>query len=131
MKKYKITYWIATSIIALLIGLGSFGDMFMIEPIKESMIGLGFPFYILPFFGVTKVAAVVVLLVPAFKHFKEVAYGGLFFYFLGAIYCHLFVGDPFGRTWSALVVLIIVVLSYLIWRKLENDQVRDSFKIVL
>jgi hypothetical protein len=127
MKKYKITYWIATSIIIFMIGLGSFADIFMIDAMKESINMHRFPVYFLPFFGLVKLAAVVVLLVPTFKRFKEVAYGGLFFYFLGAIYSHLALGDGlFGRTLSAWIAFTVVMISYVVWRKLEQKSIPQT-----
>ena len=127
MKKFKIIYWIATGIIILVIGLGSFADIFMIDAMRESInMQHGFPLHMLPFFGITKLLAVIVIVVPAFKRMKEVAYGGLFFYFVGAVYSHLAIGDAlFGKTINALIPLIVVLVSYYCWLKLRGSTVAE------
>ena len=85
MKKIKIIYWVATALIILMIGLGSFADIFMIDAMRESIQHQGFPVHFLPFFGVAKLLAVIVLLVPSLKWLKLSAYVGLFWYIAGAI----------------------------------------------
>ena len=126
MKKFKIIYWIATGIIILMIGLGSFADIFMIDAMRESITTHGFPLYMLPFFGITKLLAVIVIVVPAFERLKEVAYGGLFFYFVGAVYSHLAIGDAlFGKTIGALIALIVVLVSYYCWLKLRDSTLAE------
>lgn len=132
MKKYKIIYWVATSIIILVIGLGSFADILMIDAMRQSITQHGFPVHFLPYFGLTKLAATVVLLVPAFRRYKEVAYGGLFFYFVGAVYSHIAIGDGIEATMGALIALIIVVVSYFAWLKMtsateERGQISPSY----
>ena len=57
---------------------------------------------------------------------KEVAYGGLFFYFVGAVYSHLAIGDAlFGKTIGALIALIVVLVSYCCWLKLEGGKASE------
>jgi hypothetical protein len=122
MKIYKITYWVFTSIIIVMIGLGSFADILMIDAMRASIQLHGFPLYMLPFFGIVKLLAVIVLLVPAFKRMKEVAYGGLFFYFVGAVYSHLAIADAlFGKTLAALIALLAVLISYYCWLRLSQN----------
>ncbi|MEM7659697.1 MAG: DoxX family protein [Bacteroidota bacterium] len=120
MKKFTILYWIVMSLIILLIGLGSFADIFMIEPMRASIQQQGFPVHFLPFFGIAKLLAVVVLLVPAFRPLKQSAYVGLFWYFLGAVYSHIAVGDSIELSIGAVIALILVLVSYATWRKLST-----------
>jgi hypothetical protein len=120
MKIAKITYWAATSIIILMIGAGSLADIFMIDAMRQSIHLHGFPVHFLPYFGLTKLIATLVIVVPIFKRYKEVAYGGLFFYFIGAVYSHVAIGDPFGQTAASLIAFMAVIVSYLCWLKLEG-----------
>jgi len=119
MKRINLVYWIATGIIILLIGLGSFGDIFMLEPMREASEQQGFPLHFMPFFGLVKLLAVVVIVVPAFKSLKLAAYVGLFWYFLGAIYSHIMVGDGVSMTMGAVVAFAAVLVSFFAWRKME------------
>jgi DoxX-like family len=73
MKKDKIIYWVSTSCVILFVGLGSLADFAKIEPIKESFKHIGFPEYIIPFFGVAKLLGTLAILIPALKRLKEVA----------------------------------------------------------
>ncbi|MBX2878207.1 MAG: DoxX family protein [Saprospiraceae bacterium] len=120
MKKFKIAYWVATALIILIIGLGSFADLFMIDPMRESIQQQGFPVHFLPFFGVTKLLAVIVILVPALKWLKLSAYVGLFWYFAGAIYSHFAVGDPIQISVGAIIAFVSVLVSFFAWRKMEQ-----------
>ncbi|MEM1322360.1 MAG: DoxX family protein [Bacteroidota bacterium] len=120
MKKFKIIYWIATGLITLMIGLGSFADIFMIDAMRESIQHQGFPVPFLPFFGIAKLMAVIVILVPALKWLKLSAYVGLFWYFAGAVYSHFAVGDPFAISAGAIIAFILVLVSYFSWRKMEQ-----------
>lgn len=119
MKKTKIIYWVFTSLVILMIGLGSFADLFMIDAMRESIKQQGFPVHFLPFFGIAKLLAVVVIVVPAFNKLKLSAYVGLVWYFLGAIYSHIAVGDPMQITAGAVLALVFVFGSYFTWTKLK------------
>lgn len=122
MKKIKIIYWIATALIIVMIGLGSFADIFMIDAMRESIQHQGFPVHFLLFFGIVKLLAVTVIVLPALKKFKFAAYVGLFWYFLGAVYSHFSVEDTFQEAMGAIIALILVLVSYFAWTKIETDQ---------
>lgn len=123
MKTVKIIYWTATSLIIVMIGLGSFADLLMIDAMRASIQQQGFPVHFLPFFGITKLLAVIVIVVPKvplFQKLKLSAYVGLFWYFAGAIYSHIAVGDPIQITMGAIIAFVLVILSYFTWTKMET-----------
>jgi hypothetical protein len=120
MKKDKIFYWVATSFVILFIGLGSFADLFIIDPIKESFKHIGFPEYMIPFFGLAKLFATLAILVPALKRFKEAAYAGLIYYFIGACYCHIAVGDGTDKYGITAFILATVIISFFYSNKINN-----------
>ena len=123
MKTIKIINTTLTVIIFLILGLPSLGDIFLIDYVKGLTKIHQFPEYIVPYLGITKLMAAIVIVVPAFARLKEVAYGGLFFFFVGAIYSHIAIGDGlFGKTTGALMSLLIVITSYLCWLQLKNQQ---------
>jgi len=118
MKKNNIIYWIATSLVILMVGVGSVADILQIDVIKESISSIGFPLYVLPFFGVMKLLGTITILVPALRRFKEAAYSGLMFYFMGAVYCHIAVGDGLEKIGAPLFILAAIVVSYLYSKKI-------------
>jgi hypothetical protein len=64
------------------------------------------------------------VLAPGFRRLKEWAYAGLVFDLIGAVYSHLSVGDP-PSAWSFPIVgLILVVGSYLLYRRRLTDEER-------
>lgn len=123
MKKAKIIYWIATGLMIAMIGLGSFADIFMIDALRQTITQHGFPVHFLPFFGIAKLLAVVVIVfsnVALFQKLKLSAYVGLFWYFAGAVYSHIAIGDAIEASMGAVFAFIIVLVSYYAWHKMEN-----------
>jgi len=117
MKTNKIIYWIATSVVILMVGVVSIGDLLKIEALKEAMQHIRFPDYVLPLFGTLKILGTLCIVVPALKRFREVAYAGIFYFFAGAVYCHVANGDELGRTLVPLIVLGISITSYVFSKK--------------
>jgi uncharacterized membrane protein len=109
-----------------MIGLGSFADIFMIDAMRESIQQQGFPVHFLPFFGIAKLLAVIVILVPALKWLKLSAYVGLFWYFAGAIYSHFAVGDPIQVSAGAILAFVLVLVSYFSWRNMEQRAISST-----
>ncbi len=60
-----------------------------------------------------KILGTLAILVPALCRFKEAVYAGMIFYFIGATYCHIAVGDGVDKFGVTLFILGIVVVSYL------------------
>lgn len=120
MKKDKIIYWITTSLVILMVGLGSFVDLLGIDAIKKTTTSIGFPLYILPLFGTLKLLGTIVILVPKLARFKEAAYAGMVYYFVGATYCHLTLGDSIDKIMTPLFILAMVIVSYVYSNKLTT-----------
>jgi hypothetical protein len=55
MDKSKILYWCSTSLVILAVGVGSIGDLVMLEAVKVATRNLHFPVYVLPLFGMLKI----------------------------------------------------------------------------
>ena len=115
----KVTYWVATTLVLLMAGLGGLADIFQVEAIRESTQGIGFPLYVLPFFGTLKILGSLAIIVPALSRFREAAYAGFIFYFIGAVYCHIAVGDGIDKIAPPLFILAMVILSYLSMLKVK------------
>lgn len=111
-KAQKITYWVAT--IWACFGLVYTGIVQLQGiPIEVELFNsLGFPLYLMPFLGATKLLAAIVLLIPKFPRIKEWAYAGLTFTFLGALYSHLSVAHPFAQVFPPILFLILITISW-------------------
>ena len=117
MRKIKILSWIVTGLMAAFMLMASIPDVLVIPDAVAVFTHLGYPPYLLPFIGIAKILAVITVLVPGFPRLKEWAYAGLVFDLVGALYSHLSVGDPPSSWIFPIVGLLLVVGSYLLYRK--------------
>jgi hypothetical protein len=122
MKNVKGPYWIVTGLMAAFMLMASIPDILKLPQAVEIFTHLGYPTYLLPFLGTAKTLAVVAVLVPRFRQLKEWAYAGLVFDLIGALYSHLSVGDPPSVLMMPTIGLVLVVGSYVFYRRLMNYQ---------
>ena len=120
MKKEKIIFWSAITIIALFEGVMP-ALTSQTELAKEGIRHLGYP----PYFGnalvVFKVLGVLVLIIPQVpKRMKEWAYAGFAFDFIFATISHGAVDGISGQTFMPLVIFAILAVSYLYYHKLNS-----------
>lgn len=119
MKKDKIVYWIATTIIALFEGLMP-ALTFQTELAKEGIRHLGYPEYFGNALVVFKVLGALTLVVPKVpKRLKEWAYAGFTFDFIFATISHGAVDGLNAQTFFPLVILGILAVSYIYYHKLN------------
>mgnify|MGYP000364342043 FL=1 len=118
MKKDKIIFWTATTIIALLEGVMP-ALTSQTELAKEGIRHLGYPEYFGNVLVVFKVLGVLAIVIPQVsKRVKEWAYAGFAFDFLFAAISHGAVDGVSGQTFFPLVVLGILAVSYIYYHKL-------------
>jgi uncharacterized membrane protein YphA (DoxX/SURF4 family) len=122
MKATKITYWIFTIFLAVLMLFSA------IASFKESPEGLammkhlGYPYNVLLLLSVAKILGVIAILVPGFPRLKEWAYAGFTFDLTGAIYAGLSAGDPIGQWVPVLIGLVLIFGSYIFYHKKMRAQ---------
>lgn len=80
-------------LLALLVSGAGVSELFSAEPVVRSLEVLGYPLYLMPVLGVTKMAAVVALLAPVPRSVREWAYAGLAFDFMLATTSFVLVGS--------------------------------------
>jgi uncharacterized membrane protein YphA (DoxX/SURF4 family) len=97
--------------------MASIPDVLQIPEAVSIFEHLGYPSYLLPFIGIAKILGVIVILVPRFQRLKEWAYAGLVFDLIGALYSHVSVGDPPSSWAFAVIGLVLVFGSYVLYRK--------------
>ena len=121
MKKEKIIFWTATTLIALFEGLLP-ALTSQTELAKEGMRHLGYPEYFgnaLVIFKILGVLALVILPVP--KRIKEWAYAGFAFDFIFASISHGAVDGVNGQTFFPLLIFGILAVSYIYYNKLNSN----------
>jgi len=122
MKKNKIIFWVATTIIALFEGVMPILTS-QTELAKEGIKHLGYPEYFGNALVVFKVLGVLILIIPQFpKRLKEWAYAGFGFNFIFATISHGAVDGINGQTFFPLVILGILAVSYIYYHKLKTSK---------
>lgn len=106
-----IIYRIVTGIFTALMIAGTSQYFFLHDMAKEMFEGLKFPTYLIYPMGVAKTLGLIAIWTNKSKMLKEWAYAGFTFNFILAISAHLNVSD--GEYMGALVVLILVIISYI------------------
>lgn len=123
MKKHKIIFWTATTLIFLFQGvmpaLTSHTEM-----AREGIRQLGYPAYFGTMLAVFKVLGAVVLMLPMFpRRLKEWAYAGFAFDFIAACISNGVVYGVGFEAVSPLIALCILGVSYIYYHKLQKDEV--------
>lgn len=119
MKKEKIIFWVATTIIALFEGVMP-ALTSQTELAKEGIRHLGYPEYFGNALVVFKVLGVLALVIPQVsKRVKEWAYAGFAFDFIFATISHAAVDGINFQTFFPLVIFGILAVSYFYYHKLE------------
>lgn len=111
-KRNKIIYWFFTLWMAL--GMVSTAIVQLMKNKDElaNFTNLGYPSYLMTIIGVWKILGVIAILIPKFPLLKEWAYSGFFFVMSGAVISHIIVNDPVSKTFPAVLLLILVIISW-------------------
>ncbi|MDR2238103.1 MAG: DoxX family protein [Chryseobacterium sp.] len=111
-KRTRIIYWIFTLWMAL--GMVSTAVVQLMKNKDEltNFTNLGYPAYLMTIIGVWKLLGVIAILIPKRLLLKEWAYAGFFFVMSGAVISHLTVGDTAGRTFPAVLLFVLVIISW-------------------
>ncbi len=120
MKKDKIMFWAATSLIAVFEGVMPLLT-FQTEMAKEGIRHLGYPEYFGTALVVFKVLGSLALMIPQVpKRVKEWAYAGFAFDFIFAAISHGAVDGINGQTFFPFAVLAVLVVSYIYWNRINS-----------
>jgi len=123
MKSLKITYWITTGLVVLLM-VASFFNYFFNPALKEAYVHAGFPDWFRMELGIAKLLGALALGIPAIPlRVKEWAYVGFFINFFSAILAHYFANDAFYTLVIPFVMLLILVTSYVAFHKVVVSKI--------
>ena len=122
MKKDKIIYWTATTIIALFEGVMP-ALTSQTELATEGIRHLGYPEYFGTALVIFKILGVLALVIPQIpKRVKEWAYAGFAFDFIFAAISHGAVDGINGQTFFPMLVLGILAVSYVYYHKIISQE---------
>lgn len=119
MKAIKITYWVSTAIVALMMASSAY--MYFTKPeVAEHFRVMGFRDYFRVELGIGKIIGAILLLAPVAGRVKEWTYAAFGIVFISAAIAHAATGDPVANVVSPLVVFGVLVLSYVMYHKKEK-----------
>lgn len=111
-KRKRIIYWIFTLWMSLGMVSTAIVQLMQNKDELDNFNGLGYPTYQMTILGIWKILGVIAILIPKRLLLKEWAYAGFFFVMSGAVISHLIVGDPAGRTFPAVLLFVLVIISW-------------------
>ncbi|KQT26065.1 hypothetical protein ASG22_05145 [Chryseobacterium sp. Leaf405] len=122
MKRDKIIYWVTTGLVAtgmLLSAYQYFSGPLMAEAFKQ----MGYPDFLRVEIGIAKIIGSIVLILPQFPNkIKEWAYAGFGILFFSATLTHFLLNDGLERKVTAIVFLILIIISNLYFSKTHYDK---------
>jgi hypothetical protein len=122
MKKDKIIYWTATSLIFLfdtLMPALTFQTQLAVEGIRH----LGYPDYFRIQLTIFKIIGGLLLIIPQVPaRFKEWAYVGFGISFISAFVGHAAVDGVNSQTFLPLIILAILIVSYVYFHKIYSQK---------
>ncbi|MBN1237199.1 MAG: DoxX family protein [Gammaproteobacteria bacterium] len=113
-------YWIATSLFALLLLMDGIGGLTHAQAGVESLTHLGYPLYLLDLIGAAKILAAIAIVQTRFVTIKEWAFAGFAISCVGALWSRMYVGDGFGLVILPVIFLAIMLVPYVLWKKVRQ-----------
>ncbi len=107
-----VAYWVVSAPVLAETAVGIQWDLARIPYVLDVLDRLGFPHYFATILGISKVLALVALLLPRTPRLKEWAYAGLTFVYAGAAACHVAVGDELAAVLTPLALAAITLASW-------------------
>ena len=127
MKATKITYWIATGLIALMMAFSAYSYLTQAS-MQQGFQHLGLPDWFRISLAFAKFVGVILLLAPVSSRAKEWAYAGFAFTFIAALIGHTAVGDPLTAKIGPVVALVLLTVSYVTYYRLQANGNRGQLR---
>lgn len=127
MNKSKLIFRITTGILALMYLGGGSRYFLEFQEMSDIFATLQFPRWLHPLLGVTKFMAVISLSTILFdvnanpKWLKEWTYAAIFFNATLALIAHQMIDEPFTLSIPAIMVIVLVITSRVLWGKLNKN----------
>lgn len=123
-KRDLLIFRIVTGLLSALVILGASQYFFNHEMVEGMFQKLQFPTYLIYPMGIAKILGIIALWTKIPKTIKEWAYAGFTFNFLLGISAHININD--GEFMGALIALILLLISYFYYKKLDNHSEKKS-----
>jgi len=111
MNAKKITYWISTALVAIVITVSGVLSLIHSPSMVKAFAHLGYPPYFAYLLGVAKVLGVCALLIPGWATVKEWAYAGIGITLISACVSHFASGDGLASL-EPLFFFTMLIASY-------------------
>ncbi|TKC62090.1 DoxX family protein [Pedobacter hiemivivus] len=121
MKTIKITYYVTTAIIALMMTYSAYAYLTQ-DAMKQAFHHLGYPDYFRIELAVIKILGVIALLAPIQGRIKEWAYAGFTITFVSAFIAHTSAGDPGSIAAAPAIFFVLLAVSYITYHKWQKTQ---------
>jgi len=118
MKRAKIIYWITTGIIAFMMTYSAYAYL-TDSALEQGFQHLGYPSYFRIELAIAKLIGVVLLLAPLARSVKEWTYAGFAITFVSAFIAHTASGDPVSARIAPIAFLVVLGVSYYMYRKIH------------
>lgn len=120
-----IGFWIVTGLFCLQMAFTAYAQL-RLPQVAEAFTHLGFPGYFRVELALAKLIGVALLLLPVASRLKEWAYAGFVIDIGSAVIAHVAVGDG-AEAWGwAAVTGVLWGVSYVLWRKSDEAQLRPA-----
>jgi hypothetical protein len=86
--------------------------------VSQNFTSLGYPVYIIYPLAFVKILGLVAIWSSLSRSLKEWAYAGFFFNFVLAFFAHVMIND--GGFAPAFVAIVLLITSYVSWKKIEH-----------
>jgi uncharacterized membrane protein YphA (DoxX/SURF4 family) len=116
MKTTKITYWITTVIVALMMTYSAYAYLTQ-DAMVQAFHHLGYPDYFRIELAIGKILGAIILIAPVSARIKEWAYAGFVITFISAFIAHTASGDPVNYRIMTLIFLALLIVSYVAYHK--------------
>jgi uncharacterized membrane protein YphA (DoxX/SURF4 family) len=116
MKATKITYWVTTSIVALMMVYSCYAYLTQ-DAAVQGFHHLGYPDYFRVELAIGKLLGAILLISPVTSRIKEWVYAGFVITFISAFIAHTASGDPVTNRIMPVIFLAFIVASYVTYHK--------------
>jgi DoxX-like family len=116
-----VIYWVVTLPVLAETAAGIQWDLARNDQVKEIFDKIKFPYYFLTILAISKILALVALLVSCFPRLKEWAYAGLVFVYAGAATLHIAVHGGAADIVTPAILGVIALASWALRPPVRRD----------
>lgn len=119
-KTRKITYWIATGLLTVIVLMYVGNSIFNYVMFSKRFAALGYPTYIIYPLTIAKILGLIAIWYNKAKTLKEWAYAGFFFDFILAMLAEIHAVD--GEYISPPIALTSLIISRIFWKRVFGNE---------